>query len=98
MIDKALNDVEILPNLQYLSTSKVQTTNKMAENKYLEVDKDSFPYVFMKNVDLPLRTYQKGFLRCNVYLPKDAAPFGPERYPVIATYGPCKHPRTMHDL
>ncbi|KAI8315831.1 hypothetical protein K4K59_000769 [Colletotrichum sp. SAR11_240] len=62
--------------------------NKMAENKYLEVDKDSFPYVFMKNVDLPLRTYQKGFLRCNVYLPKDAAPFGPERYPVIATYGP----------
>ncbi|KAE9574240.1 hypothetical protein CGMCC3_g9671 [Colletotrichum fructicola] len=60
----------------------------MAENKYLEVDKDSLPYVFMKNVDLPLRTYQKGFLRCNVYLPKDAAPFGPERYPVIATYGP----------
>ncbi|KAF4865006.1 Cocaine esterase [Colletotrichum siamense] len=60
----------------------------MAENKYLEVDKDSFPYVFMKNVDLPLRTYQKGVLRCNVYLPKDAAPFGPERYPVIATYGP----------
>ncbi|KAH6652285.1 Alpha/Beta hydrolase protein [Truncatella angustata] len=60
----------------------------MAENKFLIVDGDSFPYIFMKNVDVPLRTYEKGILRCNVYLPKDAAPFGDKKYPVVATYGP----------
>ncbi|KAK4936722.1 hypothetical protein LTR10_022446 [Elasticomyces elasticus] len=60
----------------------------MAENKFLTVDKDNYPYVFMQNVDIPLRTHEKGLLRCNVYLPKDAAPFGGERYPVICTYGP----------
>lgn len=61
----------------------------MAENQYLTVDKDSFPYVFMKNIDIPLKTYEKGMLRANVFLPKDAAPFGDKTYPVIATYGPC---------
>ncbi|EEU37580.1 uncharacterized protein NECHADRAFT_53393 [Fusarium vanettenii 77-13-4] len=60
----------------------------MAENKFLEVDKDNFPYVFMKNVDIPLKTYEKGTLRANVFLPKDAAPYGSKTYPVIATYGP----------
>ncbi|KAJ5833651.1 hypothetical protein N7474_001962 [Penicillium riverlandense] len=60
----------------------------MAENKFAEIDSDSFPYVFMKNVEIPLKTYEKGLLRCNVYLPKDSAPFGPKTYPVIATYGP----------
>jgi hypothetical protein len=62
----------------------------MAENKFLEIDKDNFPYVFMKNVDIPLKTYEKGTLRANVFLPKDAAPYGSMTYPVIATYGPCK--------
>lgn len=61
----------------------------MAENKYLTIDKDSFPYVFIKNIDIPLKTYEKGLLRANVFLPKDAAPFGDKTYPVIATYGPC---------
>ncbi|KAJ5190117.1 uncharacterized protein N7498_009102 [Penicillium cinerascens] len=60
----------------------------MAENKFLKIDRDSFPYIFMKNVDIPLKTYEKGILRCNVYLPKDASPFGSMTYPVIATYGP----------
>ncbi|KAK2694405.1 hypothetical protein QWA68_005811 [Fusarium oxysporum] len=60
----------------------------MAENKYLTIDKDSFPYVFIKNIDIPLKTYEKGLLRANVFLPKDAAPFGDKTYPVIATYGP----------
>ncbi|KAJ5240511.1 uncharacterized protein N7469_002102 [Penicillium citrinum] len=60
----------------------------MAENKFAEVDSESYPYVFMKNVDIPLKTYEKGVLRCNVYLPKESAPFGYKKYPVIATYGP----------
>ncbi|KAB8231102.1 Alpha/Beta hydrolase protein [Aspergillus alliaceus] len=60
----------------------------MAENTFVEIDRESFPYVFMKNVGIPLKTYEKGLLRCNVYLPKDALPYGSQRYPVIATYGP----------
>lgn len=63
----------------------------MAENKFIEIDCESFPYVFIKNVDVPLKTYEKGILRCNVYLPKDSAPFGSKTYPVIATYGPCMY-------
>ena len=62
----------------------------MAENKFIRIDKDSFPYVYMQHVDIPLKSSDKGFLRCNVYLPKDAIPFGSQKYPVIATYGPCK--------
>ncbi|KAF7552183.1 hypothetical protein G7Z17_g4507 [Cylindrodendrum hubeiense] len=60
----------------------------MAENKYMEIDKDAFPYIFLKNVDIPLKSHEKGILRGNVYLPKDAAPFGSKKYPVVATYGP----------
>ncbi|EXA29098.1 hypothetical protein FOVG_19358 [Fusarium oxysporum f. sp. pisi HDV247] len=60
----------------------------MASDKFLTVDKDSFPYVVMQHKDIPLKAYDTGFLRCNVYLPKDAVPFGTKRYPVIATYGP----------
>lgn len=62
----------------------------MAEDKFVEVDRETFPYIFMKNVDIPLKTHEKGLLRCNVYLPKDSAPYGTQKYPVIATYGPCK--------
>ncbi|KAF5672001.1 putative acyl esterase [Fusarium heterosporum] len=60
----------------------------MVENKYLTMDKENFPYVFIKNIDIPLKTYETGLLRANVFLPKDAAPFGDKTYPVIATYGP----------
>ncbi|KAI9034801.1 Alpha/Beta hydrolase protein [Aspergillus affinis] len=60
----------------------------MAENKFVNIDRESFPYVFMKNVDIPLKTHEKGILRCNVYLPKDSVPFGSKTYPAIATYGP----------
>jgi hypothetical protein len=66
----------------------------MASDKYLKIDRDSFPYVFMQHKDIPLKTYDTGFLRCNIYLPKDAAPFGNKKYPVIATYGPCAYLRT----
>lgn len=48
----------------------------MAEDKFVEVDRESFPYISMKNVDIPLKTHEKGLLRCNVYLPKDSAPYG----------------------
>jgi hypothetical protein len=64
----------------------------MATNKFSEVEREKYPYIFMKNVDIPLVTHEKGLLRCNVYLPKDAAPFGTKKYPVIATYGPCEYP------
>ncbi|KAM0241488.1 hypothetical protein ACHAP5_007527 [Fusarium lateritium] len=60
----------------------------MAENKFLTIDRDNFPYIFIKNIDIPLKTYEKGTLRANVFLPKDAAPYGSKTYPVIATYGP----------
>ncbi|KAH8430247.1 uncharacterized protein LDX57_007916 [Aspergillus melleus] len=42
----------------------------------------------MKNVDIPLKTYEQSLLRCNVYLPQDAKPYGSKVYPVIVTYGP----------
>ncbi|KAH7134858.1 Alpha/Beta hydrolase protein [Dendryphion nanum] len=60
----------------------------MASDKYLKIDSQSFSYVFMQHKDIPLKTHNNGLLRCNVFLPKDAAPFGTNRYPVIATYGP----------
>lgn len=61
----------------------------MALNQFLQIDRDTYPYVFMKNVDIPLTTSGPGVVRCNVYLPKDAVPFGSQTYPVVATYGPC---------
>ncbi|KAH6618432.1 Alpha/Beta hydrolase protein [Boeremia exigua] len=60
----------------------------MASDKYLKIDRDSFPYIFIQHKEIPLKTYDTGFLRCNIYLPADAAPFGSRQYPVIATYGP----------
>ncbi|GLB12265.1 hypothetical protein AtubIFM57258_009546 [Aspergillus tubingensis] len=60
----------------------------MTLNQFLQTNRDTYPYVFMKNVDIPLKTSGRGVLRANVYLPKDAAPFGSQTYPVIATYGP----------
>lgn len=58
-------------------------------DKRTTIDKDSFPYIFIQHKDIPLKTGHTGVLRCNVYLPKDAAPFGSTTYPVLATYGPC---------
>ncbi|GLA15538.1 hypothetical protein AnigIFM62618_002081 [Aspergillus niger] len=60
----------------------------MALNKFLQTDRETYPYVFMKNVDIPLKNPGKGVVRGNVYLPKDATPFGSQTYPVVATYGP----------
>ncbi|RGP72658.1 putative acyl esterase [Fusarium longipes] len=31
----------------------------MAENKHMIIDKENFPYVFIKNIDIPLKTYEK---------------------------------------
>ncbi|KAF4548392.1 Hypothetical protein D9617_28g064980 [Elsinoe fawcettii] len=53
-----------------------------------QIDQTSYNYVFIKNIEIPLKTFESGVLRANIYLPKDAAPFGDKRYPVIATYGP----------
>ncbi|KAK7222952.1 hypothetical protein V2G26_010955 [Clonostachys chloroleuca] len=60
----------------------------MAANKFLTIDKDNYSYIFIKNIDVPLKTFEQGLLRANVYMPKDAVPFGNKKYPVIATYGP----------
>ncbi|KAK0640534.1 hypothetical protein DIS24_g9271 [Lasiodiplodia hormozganensis] len=54
-----------------------------AENKFMHADSESFPYTFLRDVDIPLHTYEKGLIRANVFLPKGSGPF-----PVIATYGP----------
>jgi predicted acyl esterase len=54
------------------------------------IDQESFSYVVEKNVKIPLKTSEVGFLRCNVYLPKKARPYGDVKYPVIVTYGPCE--------
>lgn len=48
------------------------------------IDTTSYPYVFEKNVTVPLKS--GGIIRCNVYRPK-ASEQG-QKFPVIATYGP----------
>lgn len=45
------------------------------------VDEASFPYIFEKNVDVPLKA--GGLVRANVFWPKSAG-----KYPVLITYGP----------
>ena len=50
----------------------------------LEVDTTSFPYIFEKNVTVPLKVAD-GLVRCNVYRPKDS---DQNKYPVLVTYGP----------
>ncbi|KZM28346.1 uncharacterized protein EKO05_0010458 [Ascochyta rabiei] len=60
----------------------------MTSDKFLITDRDNFPYVYMQHKDIPRKQRDDGFLRSNIYLPKDAAPFGNKKYPVIATYGP----------
>jgi predicted acyl esterase len=49
-----------------------------------EVDTTSFPYIFEKNVTVPLRA-ANGLVRCNIYRPKDS---DQNKYPVLVTYGP----------
>ncbi|KAJ1323509.1 hypothetical protein MN608_10753 [Microdochium nivale] len=46
------------------------------------VDDTSFPYVFEKDVSVPLKG-DRGLIRCNVYRPKTDKPV-----PVLVTYGP----------
>ncbi|EXJ86110.1 hypothetical protein A1O1_06479 [Capronia coronata CBS 617.96] len=48
------------------------------------VDHDSFPYVFEKNVTIPLKS-SSGVVRANVYRPKDSSS---SPVPVLVTYGP----------
>ncbi|OJJ32251.1 hypothetical protein ASPWEDRAFT_116865 [Aspergillus wentii DTO 134E9] len=47
------------------------------------VDTTSYPYIFEKNVSVPLTN--GSFIRCNIYRPKTS---GPGKHPVLATYGP----------
>ncbi|CUM67400.1 uncharacterized protein PRCAT00005094001 [Priceomyces carsonii] len=49
------------------------------------VDTTSFPYIFEKNVDIPLKTDTSGgsLVRANIYRPKKDG-----KYPVLVTYGP----------
>ena len=47
-------------------------------------DNDSFPYVFEKNVSIPLKS-SSGVVRANVYRPKDSSK---TPVPVLVTYGP----------
>lgn len=49
----------------------------------LEVDKESYDYIFEKNVTVPLPD-GRGLIRCNVYRPKDQE----TPVPVLVTYGP----------
>lgn len=47
---------------------------------------DMGSYILEKNVDIPLKGNQAGgVIRANVYRPRT-----PGKYPVLATYGPCK--------
>jgi hypothetical protein len=47
-----------------------------------EVDETTFPYIFEKNVSVPLVSTH-GVVRVNVFRPK-----GVDKAPVIVTYGP----------
>jgi hypothetical protein len=62
---------------------------KMRASEHTTINFDDYTYIFMKNVDIGLKSDESGILRCNLYLPKDAAPLGKQKYPVIVTYGPC---------
>lgn len=48
-------------------------------------DETSFPYVFIKNADVPLKTDTSGgnLVRANIYLPKTG-----NKFPTLVTYGP----------
>ena len=48
------------------------------------VDADSFPYIFEKNVTVPLKS-SSGLVRANVYRPKNSSA---KPTPVLMTYGP----------
>ena len=48
------------------------------------VDVDSFPYIFEKNVTIPLKS-SSGLVRANIYRPKDSST---KPAPVLMTYGP----------
>ena len=48
------------------------------------VDDQSFPYIFEKNVTIPLRS-SSGLIRANIYRPKDSSA---KPVPVLMTYGP----------
>lgn len=71
-----------IPSIQRQQSSNMAS---QVENKFMHADSESFPYTFLRDVDIPLHTYEKGLIRANVFLPKGSGPF-----PVIATYGPCK--------
>ena len=56
----------------------------------------SGPFIVETDVDIPLPAapqnteYGVNLIRANVYRPKDSFNSG-EKYPVLVTYGPCKH-------
>ncbi|KAI9658909.1 MAG: hypothetical protein M1821_001869 [Bathelium mastoideum] len=57
------------------------------EYKNLHVlDKDNFPYIYERDVDVPLKTFETGLIRVNVYRPKDSD--SGVKYPALVTYGP----------
>lgn len=47
------------------------------------IDKDSYSYNYEQNVDVPLKTFETGLVRVNIYRPKKN-----EKVPVLVTYGP----------
>ncbi|KAL9094465.1 MAG: hypothetical protein Q9165_003315 [Trypethelium subeluteriae] len=50
------------------------------------IDKENFPYIYERDVDVPLKTFETGLIRVNVYRPKDSE--SGVKYPVLVTYGP----------
>ena len=48
------------------------------------IDSDNFPYIFEKNVSIPLKS-STGVVRANIYRPKDSTT---TPVPVLVTYGP----------
>ncbi|KAK5737248.1 hypothetical protein LTR17_006860 [Elasticomyces elasticus] len=47
------------------------------------VDDDNYPYIFEQNVDVPIKTFDTGLIRANVYRPKTD-----KAVPVLITCGP----------
>ncbi|KAL5695046.1 hypothetical protein EMGR_001253 [Emarellia grisea] len=41
----------------------------MVENKFIKVDRESFPYVFVKDVDISLKTHEKGLAQVDWPIP-----------------------------
>lgn len=70
------------PCIDVFSCNKNKMLNQIRDAA--TIDNDNFPYIFEKNVSIPLKS-SSGLVRANVYRPQDSST---TPVPVLVTYGP----------